>query len=383
MFNGSISREIFLAEYWQKQPLLIRQAIPGFSDPLSPEELAGLACEEAVESRLVSFNKDTWHQQNGPFSEADFTALPEKDWTLLVQAVDTWFTQLKALYLNFDFIPDWRFDDIMVSYASPNGGVGPHFDYYDVFILQGQGQRRWQLGQQCDENTPLIENVPVKILSHFDSQADYILESGDILYIPPGIAHQGISIDQSMSYSVGFRAPSYIEILDEFVNELASSSNEHQRYTDPGLSHQHHPAEISSSSLSMLKQIISTQCEDEITLLCSFGKTMTQRKYPEQQFLPDALLGTEQLMTLARRGILLEKHPAARFAFAEHDGMLYLFADGEVFQARASDSASRNLVMTLCDRQKTLYGSNELTENAAQQALVCALYNQGSLLEAE
>lgn len=383
MFNGAISRENFLAEYWQKKPLLIRQAIPGFSDPLSPEELAGLACEEAVESRLVSFNNGTWHQRNGPFSEADFTALPEKDWTLLVQAVDTWFTQLKALYLNFDFIPDWRFDDIMVSYASPNGGVGPHFDYYDVFILQGQGQRRWQLGQQCDENTPLLEDVPVKILNHFESQADYVLECGDILYIPPGIAHQGISLDPSMSYSVGFRAPSYLEILDEFVNELASSSNEHLRYKDPGLTHQHHPAEISRSSLCMLKQIISKQCEDEIKLLCSFGKTMTQRKYPEQQFLPDSLLGIDELSALTDQGIRFEKHPAARFAFAEHDSMLYLFADGEVFHTRASDAPSRKLVMTLCDRQKTLYELNELTENAAQQALVCALYNQGSLLEAE
>lgn len=383
MFRGSISRETFLAEYWQQKPLLIRQALPAFKDPLSAEELAGLACEEEVESRLVNIKNGTWHQTSGPFTEKDFTSLPEQDWTLLVQAVDTWFTELQELYQTFDFIPDWRFDDIMVSYACQNGGVGPHFDYYDVFILQGQGQRHWQLGQQCDENTPLVEDSTTKILKDFSPEAEYLLESGDVLYIPPGVSHQGTSIGESLSYSIGFRAPSCTEILDEFVNELSVKLHKHQRYRDPGLLHQKHPAEISASTLCMLTQIIKQQCEDQATLLCSFGRTMTQRKYPEQQLIPETLLGAEDFAALSAQNLMLEKHPAARFAFAEHDGILYLFADGEVFQRDTSDEEFRNLVMQLCDRKLTIYVLAHLAESTLALNLLCALYNQGSLLATE
>ncbi len=197
MFNSAVSLEAFLSDYWQKKPFLFKQAFPSFTDPLSPEELAGLACEEEVESRLVRHKKGSWLLQNGPFSETEFTSLPETDWTLLVQAVDLWFTELQSLYSHFSFIPDWRFDDIMVSYATDQGGVGPHFDYYDVFIIQGMGNRRWQLGEHCNESTALQSSSELKILEHFSPHDEFLLETGDMLYIPPGHSHYGVSLGSS------------------------------------------------------------------------------------------------------------------------------------------------------------------------------------------
>lgn len=142
MFRDAASAQRFLRRHWQRKPLLLRQAFPGFRDPLSPEELAGLACEQEVESRLVFTEPATWRLRQGPFAETDFTSLPERDWTLLVQAVDHWVPEVKALLQSVPFLPSWRVDDVMVSYATPGGGVGPHFDYYDVFLVQGQGSRR-------------------------------------------------------------------------------------------------------------------------------------------------------------------------------------------------------------------------------------------------
>src|SRR5688500_10960091 len=210
---GKLSIAQFLRDYWQKKPLLIRNGFPDFVDPISPEELAGLACEDDVEARLVFTRKNTWKLDTGPFSERHFTTLPSRNWTLLVQAVDQWVPEVKAMLEHVNFIPSWRVDDVMVSYATPNGGVGPHFDYYDVFLVQGQGSRLWKTGQRCTSLDISRTSSGLKLLADFHTEQEWLLETGDVLYVPPGVAHWGTSRDNSLCYSLGFRAPSVGEMV--------------------------------------------------------------------------------------------------------------------------------------------------------------------------
>ncbi|MCK5433342.1 MAG: cupin domain-containing protein, partial [Gammaproteobacteria bacterium] len=192
---GEMPLDTFLSEYWQKKPLLIRNGLPDLESPIAPDVLAGLACEEGVESRLLiqGENDQKWELKHGPFNDEIFSQLPESHWTLLVQAVDHWIPEAGNLLNLFDFIPRWRIDDLMISYASDGGGVGPHFDNYDVFLVQTSGKRKWEIGGVYNETTPRRENLPVNILSEFEVLETWILEPGDILYVPPGIGHNGIA----------------------------------------------------------------------------------------------------------------------------------------------------------------------------------------------
>ena len=252
----------FLAEYWQKKPLLIKAAIPNFDGLLSPEELAGLACEEDVQSRIVEYKKGVWHAQHGPFTEDDFAALPdtptaEHNWTLLVQSVNHFLPEASALLQQFSFIPHARLDDLMVSLAPHGGGVGPHFDSYDVFLLQGQGKRLWRISEQNDLS--LVEGSPLRILKHFETKQEWLLEAGDMLYLPPHLAHWGIAVsdgDQDcMTYSIGFRAPKNQELASEFLGFMQDKINQESiplsgLYQDADLSLQAHPAEISANMVA-------------------------------------------------------------------------------------------------------------------------------------
>ena len=228
----------FLAEYWPKKPLLIRQAIPNFQGLLDGNDLAGLACEEEAQSRLVRFSDGQWHTEQGPFDEADFANLPEHDWTLLVQGVNHFLPEADALLRQFSFIPYARLDDLMVSYAPKGGGVGPHFDSYDVFLLQGSGERRWKVSHQSDKS--IIEGAPLRILKQFVCDDEWVLEPGDMLYLPPQLAHWGIAeTDDCMTYSIGFRAPKTTELamgyLEEMQSNLGSNSAEDILYQDADL----------------------------------------------------------------------------------------------------------------------------------------------------
>ncbi|MFT7559061.1 MAG: 50S ribosomal protein L16 3-hydroxylase [Flavobacteriales bacterium] len=242
---GPLSIESFLSEYWQKKALYTKNALPGFVSPLSPDEIAGFALDEDVESRLLVEDsgideleieepgKNRWSYTAGPLSEDDFSKLPETHWTLLIQHLDSLDPDANDLLKCFQFLPNWRLDDIMVSFASPGGGVGPHFDYYDVFLIQGQGKRRWRLGQYCDASSALVPNQAMKILEDFELSAEYICEPGDILYIPAGVAHWGEAIDDCITYSVGFRAPSFGDALSELQIQLSESVDPDKRYRDP------------------------------------------------------------------------------------------------------------------------------------------------------
>lgn len=383
MLPADLSPEKFLAEYWQKKPLVIKNAFPNFLDPVSPEELAGLACEEDIESRLVFNESDNWRLQNGPFVEQDFTALSNENWTLLVQAVDQWLPQAKKLLTEVNFIPDWRLDDLMVSYATKNAGVGPHFDYYDVIIVQGLGQRQWQLGQKCDETSPLRADSDLKILSEFSINEEFTLECGDALYIPPGIAHHGRSLGNSLSYSIGFRAPSYTEAVSQYAATICDELSEDKRYNDPDLTPQNALGEISNASMVRMQALLLDALQNKKKIEKWFGQHMTQRKYPEQTYMPDAEISIDNFAAALASDLMLEKHPAARFAFYHKPTMTYLFVDGEVFEITKQNKACANLCSELCDSNKQAVDYHAYIDDQDCLTLLCQLYNQGSLIELE
>lgn len=276
----------FLAEYWQKKPLLIKNAIPNFTGLLSPEELAGLACEEDVQARIVQKKSEKWLVKNGPFDEADFTKLPNKDWTLLVQSVNHYLPEAAELLNQFDFIPKARLDDLMVSYAPDGGGVGAHVDSYDVFLLQGSGKRHWKISAQTDLS--LIDGAPLKILKNFVSEQEWVLEAGDMLYLPPQIAHWGVAIgDNCMTYSIGFRAPKTQELMHEFLSYLQDNLNESENtlYSDPDLQLSQHPAAISDAMVNKVNAMLQKMHWDNNSVADFLGKYLTEPK-PDVYFEP-------------------------------------------------------------------------------------------------
>ncbi|PRB77137.1 cupin domain-containing protein [Pseudomonas sp. MYb185] len=326
---GGMPAEEFLRDYWQKKPLLIRQAFAGFDNPLTADELAGLSLEEEVESRIVLEHGATpWELRRGPFSEEDYRHLPERDWTLLVQAVDQFVPEVADLLRAFRFLPSWRVDDVMISYAAPGGSVGPHFDNYDVFLLQTQGHRRWRIGQQCDADSPLLEHPDLRILSQFEQQDEWVLAPGDMLYLPPGLAHYGIAEDECMTWSVGFRAPSQAEVLTHFTDFLSQYLSDQQRYTDAGLALPADPAQVDDQTVERLQRMILELVQDREALGTWFGRFMTEPRFPEllQAQEPDAQLLAEAL----DNDYGLVRNPSARLAWRqEQDRYLMLFASGE------------------------------------------------------
>ena len=243
-FPAGIDRDGFLRDYWQRRPLLLRAALPPDSFPVSPEELAGLACETEFESRLIVEHPPASRElRHGPFDEGDFAALPETRWTLLVQDVDKYLPQVARLLDSFDFVPGWRMDDIMISYATDQGGVGPHTDAYDVFLMQALGRRRWRLSHRHYTDADLIPGLEQRILAHFETDEEWVLEPGDILYLPPGVAHWGIAEGDCMTYSLGFRSPSQQEIAADWFQYLVALTGE-TRLTDPRDLRVDSPAEL-------------------------------------------------------------------------------------------------------------------------------------------
>ena len=272
--------ERFLAEYWQRKPCLIRDGLPGFISPLDGDELAGLSTDEDVESRIVAQRDGEWEMRFGPFDDEDFAAMGDADWTLLVQAVDLWVPAVRRLRDHFSFLPPWRLDDIMVSFAAPGGGVGPHFDYYDVFLLQAEGQREWRIGQACDGSSAIVTTSGLKQLETFEETARWIVEPGDIVYIPPGIAHWGIAHTPCLTYSIGFRAPTLAEMLGDLATELMARGDD--RYlTDPPLTTAMATERIDPAFVAQAAALLRSLPDDNDVLTDWFARYMTAPKYPE------------------------------------------------------------------------------------------------------
>ena len=304
----------FLAEYWQKKPLLIKNAIPNFKGLLSPNDLAGLACEDDVQARIIQQqknqkNKDKWSVKSSPFDEAVFAKLPAKNWTLLVQGVNQHLPEAAALLAQFNFIPHARLDDLMVSYAPAGGGVGAHVDSYDVFLLQGTGKRRWKISAQTDLG--LVKGAPLKILKNFVSEQEWLLEAGDMLYLPPQIAHWGISeSDDCMTYSIGFRAPKTQELQHEFLSYLqdnisADALYAEGLYADADLKLQNHPAEISADMINKVSEMMQKITWDKDKVADFLGKYLTEPKL-DVVFEPNRKISkTEFIKRLSQKTLYL------------------------------------------------------------------------------
>ncbi len=242
---GGRSAAAFLSQYWQKRPLLVRNAIPGFKGLAQAPELLALAERDDIESRLVSHGRGAWRLRHGPFARADLARLPQKNWTLLVQGMNLVLPQADALLRRFRFLPYARLDDVMVSHAATGGGVGPHLDSYDVFLLQGPGRRRWEVSRPRPWR--LDATAPLKILRGFRPEQSWVLDPGDMLYLPPGWGHDGIALEPGQTYSIGFRAPSDQELAREFLAHLQERIERPGRYRDPGIAPPRHAAEIPAS----------------------------------------------------------------------------------------------------------------------------------------
>ncbi|WP_295477737.1 cupin domain-containing protein [uncultured Pseudomonas sp.] len=373
---GGISARTFLRDYWQKKPLLIRQAIADFQSPIEPDELAGLALEEEVESRLVIENGERpWELRRGPFAEDEFSKLPERDWTLLVQSVDQFVPEVAELLEHFRFLPSWRIDDVMISYAAPGGSVGPHFDNYDVFLLQGHGKRRWKIGQMCDSDSALIKHADLRILAEFEGSEEWVLEPGDMLYLPPRLAHWGVAEDDCLTYSVGFRAPSAAEVLTHFTDFLSQFIPDEERYTDAGLEPAADPHQIQHDALDRLKGLLAEHMGDERLLLTWFGQFMTEPRYPE--LVSGEELEEADLLDSLEQGAIIIRNPSARLAWSNVDDDLLLFASG---QSRLLPGKLRELLKLICAADALhIENLGPWLADEDGRTLVCELIKQGSL----
>ncbi|UQB41420.1 cupin domain-containing protein [Thiomicrospira microaerophila] len=319
-FN-QIDSQTFLKDYWQKKPLLIKQALPNFISPITPEELAGLSLEDEVESRMVlQHGTQDYELRTGPFSEQDYASLPEKNWTLLVQGMDRLIPEVQQLLNQFDFIPRWRIDDIMISYATEGGNVGPHFDHYDVFLLQAAGQRKWMLTAHNCELDNYLENTPLRLMREFNIEEEYVLEAGDILYLPPKWGHHGVALDDDcMTYSIGYRSYKGQELWDSFGDYLSESSLFQTMYLDPNWQNTQ-PGEINNQAWLNAKQLLQAALNDEQSLQRWFGRFATQLDQQAHNALPEPLTDEEAgdleaFIEAIKQADYLERDPICRFAF--------------------------------------------------------------------
>ncbi len=321
----------FLRDYWQQRPLLIRGAFPGFESPLQPEDLAGLACEELALSRLIEHDRshDRWRVRSGPFAESVFPALPRQDWTLLVQDVDKWDADVRALLAHFDFLPRWRIDDIMVSFAAQGGSVGAHVDQYDVFLLQGQGQRRWQIDAGTNPPLAFRPDVELKLLQQFDPSHEWVLVPGDMLYLPPGVPHHGVAEDPCLTFSVGMRAPALSELVGALADELADRLPEERRYADPDLQPARDPAEIDAAALDRLRGTLrGVLALDDADLADVLGRFLTRYRSAAESLAPPRPPSPAQVAQRLSRGAQLVPHPFARLAWCREGRRARLFGHG-------------------------------------------------------
>ena len=366
----------FLRDYWQKKPLRIKNPWERWQNPLEPDELAGLSCEAEVESRLIEQTQGTWKVDNGPFVETRFGTLGEKQWTLLVQAVDHHVPEVAALIEPFRFIPNWRIDDVMVSLAADEGGVGPHFDQYDVFLIQGLGRRRWQIGAQCNAETVLLPHDDLRLLAEFEATQEWLLEPGDILYVPPGIAHNGVAVgDDCMTYSIGFRAPSRAELIGHYVDDLLDALAEDDRYADPGLTAQQNPGEISAEAIAALHAMVTETLADREAFARWFGGYNNTPKYPDIDWRPETPVEVAALRERVATGEPLTRNPASRFSFIRQAGSVLLFVDGECFECSEETAA---FAEKLC-AQDCVETEPHLANSPAAMELIAQLINQGSV----
>ncbi|WP_240922281.1 cupin domain-containing protein [Oleiagrimonas sp. C23AA] len=366
--------QAFLRDYWQKQPLLIRGAFANFEAPLSPDDLGGLSLEESALSRLIVHDPeaDTWQVRSGPFDEATFEQLPEDHWTLLVQDVDKWDADVAQMLADFRFLPGWRVDDIMISYAEDGGGVGAHVDQYDVFLLQGLGQRRWAIDASPNPPLECRDDVELKLLRQFNATHSWTLDTGDMLYLPPGVPHDGVGIGQGMTFSVGMRAPARAELLLDASEYLAEHMDEADRYTDPDLAPAERAGEIDAAALDRVARSLGPMAEamGRERMADWFGRFITRYRSAQFAAPPPQPISIESLSTALDQGAALLRHPWSRLAWCQTESGATLFAGGHAM------ACPPELAQALCGDTPL---QAAIAPGRREREVLTALVNEGHL----
>ena len=338
---------VFLRDYWHKRPLLVRNAFPGFQTPLMPDDLAGLACEDGVLARLISHDRGSgrWDVRTGPFQEEDFPGLPDHDWTLLVQDVDKWDPDVAALLEQFRFLPRWRIDDVMVSFAATGGSVGAHVDHYDVFLLQAYGHRRWQIDARVAMGQPapdlgFQEDVAIKLLRRFEPTHDWVLGPGDMLYLPPLVPHHGVAEDPCLTFSVGMRAPSSSELIGDWLDEVLLDADEAIRYHDEDLAVPADPNEIDTAAMNRVVEALNAiRMNDPDRLGDWFGRFITTYRAAGEVIPGGEPRPRIELEWDLAHGAALQRHPASRLAWRRrHDDGASLYCSGRALVVPVEDA---------------------------------------------
>ena len=374
---GETSIEEFLTDYWQKKPLLIRNAFPDLKSPVTAEELAGLSCEEHVNGRLV-LEKDgdyPWQVEFGPFEESRFTELPESHWSLLVSDVEKHIPETAALLKPFRFIPDWRVDDLMVSYAPEGGSVGAHTDAYDVFLIQLSGQRLWKIAENFPAQT--LSGVDLCILEKFDAEDEWLLSAGDMLYLPPNVAHHGIAQDNGepcLTASVGFRAPSLKTMTSDYINYLNENVHDDRRYHDALAVKPEHHAEITDETVShfidYIKQGLSI---DHAHVKNWLGQYCSDNKTYEDLMDERDLTDFDELAGIALENPM-RRSPYSNFLFSYNGQGALLFVNGSSYQV------SRGFAESICERENIDLQQLDETMTAEDKNTLLTLYNNGAII---
>ncbi|MDP3706282.1 MAG: cupin domain-containing protein [Legionellaceae bacterium] len=331
-----IDQSTFLTDYWQKKPLVIRQALPDFINPLTADELAGLAMEEDVESRMVLETPQQapfWHLKTGPFLESDFATLPKTHWTLLVQSMDRLIPEVALMLDHFNFIPQWRVDDVMISYAVAQGSVGPHYDNYDVFLYQASGRRKWSLTtKNCTKNN-CLRDVELRIMADFETEEEYVLEAGDMLYLPPHVGHYGVSLsDDCMTYSFGYRSYQGQELWDSFGDFISEKALFTALYHDPNWATLPGTSAITSEAWLQARHVMQQMLDDDCLMKTWFGCFATRLDQQAEQHMPMPLDNEDEhdvsgFMNLLSQSRELQRDATCRLAYLEDD-VFCLFING-------------------------------------------------------
>lgn len=377
---NQMTQQEFLDEFWQKKPVVIRGGFKDFIDPISADEVAGLAMEEQVESRLVHKTDGQWQAAFGPFES--YEHLGSENWSLVVQALDNFSEEAAEMIEPFRFIPHWRLDDLMASFATPGGSVGPHIDNYDVFICQGSGKRRWRVGA-CGEHVQFAAHEALLHVEPFDAIIDAELEAGDILYIPPGFPHEGITLETSMSFSVGFRGNSSVSVLSAFADHLIDNEHGSELLTDPNRQVVSQSGEVSNDDYASIKKQVHSLLDDDAIFKTFTGQFLTAAKHDLDILLPDEPFELTEVSNLLNSHAIKRLGGLRAFYFEDtiEQGLCYINGSELAFSAEIA-----NGVKLLCDKVMLLPDDlSDWSHNAAFVELVTELLNQGYwyLAEAE
>ncbi|TMP71619.1 50S ribosomal protein L16 arginine hydroxylase [Pseudoalteromonas sp. S1609] len=332
---NELSEQAFLNQYWQKKPLLIKRGFNDFKDPLDANELAGLAMEDSIESRIITNHNQQWQSHQGPFE--DFEILTDEHATLLVQAVDHWHPEAAQLLEPFRFIPNWRIDDLMISYSTPGGGVGPHLDQYDVFIIQGEGKRHWRVGLPDASLKQFAQNKSLLQVEAFTAVIDCVLEPGDILYIPPGCPHEGYAIENALNYSVGFRAPNQQDLLSSFADHIIDTESGQKRYTDHTLALRDSKGELTQSEVDKVKTLMQALIENDNLFKNWLGNTLSQPKHDMDLAPEENPFSTAEIMQQLDSDVTFERLGGTRAIYQCIGDELLLSVNGENYPLPLSD----------------------------------------------